>query len=166
MASSASSDSDAVNISVDITASLKAETHLNDSYYSCAAIDSDTPIPDAHTLLAADSIPWCADSGCTTHVSPVRSDFTDMTSTTRRSKHVGGQYLPASGVVGTIYLCCASGQTLTLTNVLYVPDASLCLISIGRLDDTGSDVCFRDGHCTITGRNGSVIAQGNKIGTC
>jgi hypothetical protein len=87
-----------------------------------------------------------------------------MSSTTRRIKHVGGQYLPASGV-GTIHLRCASGQTLTLTNALYVPGASLRLISIGRLDDTGSDVRFRDGHCTITGHNGSVVAQGTKIGT-
>ena len=46
---------------------------------------------------------------------------------------------------------------LRLTEVLYSPEVSYTLMSIGRLDEKGFEVTFSDGKCTIKGPDGNHI---------
>ena len=49
-----------------------------------------------------------------------------------------------------------------LNNVLYVPGAPNCLVSLGRIDDTRVDVMFKDGLCFILDKKGDIIGEGHK----
>src|SRR6266481_2128809 len=83
-------------------------------------------------------LPYCIDSGCTSHVSPVCSDFRDLTFIPHCAVcRMDGKSIPAISV-GTILLRCRKGRRLALKNALFVPDAALHLISVGKLADDGS----------------------------
>ena len=49
-----------------------------------------------------------------------------------------------------------------LNNVLYVPGAPNCLVSLGQIDDTGVAVTFKDGLCFILDKKGDIIGEGHK----
>ena len=69
--------------------------------------------------------PYCIDSGCTSHCSPVCSDFTHLEPIPHRPiRGMNGDLIPAVGM-GTIKLRCGKGRKLTLKNALFVPDAAL-----------------------------------------
>jgi transposase InsO family protein len=165
---SSGSESDTANLAIDLESSLAAISRLNDGYYSCAAIeealDSSSAPPDDKAHPVTELMPWCADSGCTTHVSPVRSDFTDLVPINRRVRGVGGQCLAATGS-GTIHVRCGKGRKLILRNALYVPEATLRLMSIVRLDNDGFQATFGDSRVAIKNRSGKVMAEGAKVGT-
>ena len=46
---------------------------------------------------------------------------------------------------------------LRLTEVLYSPEVSYTLVSVGQLDEKGLDVTFSDGKCTIKRPDGKHV---------
>ena len=46
---------------------------------------------------------------------------------------------------------------LRLTEVLYSPEVSYTLVSVGKLDNAGFDMIFADGKCTIHEQNGELV---------
>src|SRR5882672_10558620 len=108
--------------------------------------------------------PYCIDSGCTSHCSPVRSYFIDLTPIPHRAVHgMNGSSIPAIGV-GTIRLKCGKGRKLTLKNVLFVPDAALQLISVGKLADDNFITIFEEKMYQIHNKSGKTIADGTRKG--
>ena len=155
--------SDVANLGIETFSPLDTETCFADGYMSCTAIDyeiTDNRIEKAH--FATENVSWCLDSGCTTHASPIRSDFTNIQPMQRRIQGVGGAHIDAIGV-GTIHLCCGKGRHLTLKDALYVPTSTLRLISIGRLDDDGLQSTFNNGRCVVRTHAGKVMAEGSRI---
>src|SRR5882672_3466117 len=64
-------------------------------------------------------LPYCIDSGCTSHCSPIRSDFIDLMPIPHHAVcGMNGSSIPAIGV-GTIRLKCGKGRKLTLKNALF-----------------------------------------------
>ena len=51
----------------------------------------------------------------------------------------------------------------TLRNVLHVPDAPNCLLSVPRLDEGKGHVEFNNGTSILKDKNGSVIGKGHLI---
>jgi len=107
---------------------------------------------------------WLADSGTTSHITPVREAFLDYTPLPSSSiKGVGDNRIKAEGR-GTVKLSFnVDGQIVkhSLKNVLYAPAAVNSLLSISRLDEAGLRCEFGQGKCVI--RQGShVIGQGKK----
>ena len=86
--------------------------------------------------------PYCIDSGCTSHCSPICSDFTDFQPILHCPIHgMNSDSIPAVGT-GTIRLRCGKGRRLTLKNALFVPDTALRLISVGKLADDNLTTLF------------------------
>ena len=113
---------------------------------------------------AVDSLPYYLDSGATSHCSPNRDDFSDIRSIPPREiRGINGSTISAVAV-GTIKLRCGKGRRLHLHDALYIPDARLRLISIGKLGDMGLSATFTAEDCSIT-RGTRTLAQGTRAGT-
>jgi len=101
---------------------------------------------------------WWVDSGATVHVANSLQGFSSTRTTTRRERHIR----VANGVradveaVGDVSLELASGFTLLLRDVLYVPSLQRNLISVSRLDDDNFACHFGDGKCQIYCNNDCV----------
>jgi len=76
---------------------------------------------------------------------------------------MNGSSIPAIGV-GTIRLKCRKGRKITLKNVLFVPDAALRLISVGKLADDDFTTFFKERMCHIRNRSGKTVAEGTRKG--
>jgi len=60
---------------------------------------------------------------------------------------------------GTIKLRCGKGHYITLRDMLLVPAAVLCLISICKLADDGLITTVRDTTCHVQNKAGKPIAD-------
>ena len=93
------------------------------------AVDADLTA----SMLDANSgaYPFYCDSGATSHVSPVCSEFLELVQIPVCQVH--GMNLSSITAVGSgkIRLCCRKGRALTLVDALYIPVATLHLISVG-----------------------------------
>jgi hypothetical protein len=84
---------------------------------------------NTHTALSADAGPFILDSGATIHISLVSSDFFELRAVPPRTiKGIGGSSIGAG--IGKIRLQIAKGLEITLEPVLFVPEASVRLISV------------------------------------
>lgn len=108
---------------------------------------------------------WYGDSGATSHLANDRAMFTTYQPTSnQRVTGIGGK----SDILGrgTVELACRVGEktlTRTLTDVMHVPDAPNCLISIGRFDDEGGETKFKNGHAYLI-KDNEIWAEGTKNG--
>ena len=98
-----------------------------------AALSVAAPINISHTSLPINASPFFLDTGATTHISPEHTDFFELKPLPPRPiKGIGGSIIHAIGI-GSIKICIAKGNHIMLKNVLYVPHATVCLISIKSL---------------------------------
>ena len=106
-------------------------------------------------------LPFILDTGATCHISPVASDFKVLKSIPRHPvKGLGGSAVYATGM-GDIDLRIASGHTLKLTNVLYIPESNVRLISILALNKGGNYTTHFDSDgCWVTNKSNTVLVRG------
>lgn len=105
------------------------------------------------------------DSRATSHFSPFDTDFDELHPIPPRSINgFDGNAVQAIGM-GTVRLRCGRGGGIALREVLYVPQAAVRLISVGRLCDAGLDVTFTAGgtKCSVAKPGGRIIATGSRI---
>src|SRR5467141_857877 len=115
-------------------------------------------------MMSCVQAPFCIDSGCTSHCSPICSDFIDLTPIPHHAiRGMNGNSIPAIGV-GTIRLRCGKGRKLTLKNALFMPDAALWLISVGKLADNDFTTIFEEKMCHIRNKSGKSIADSTRKG--
>ena len=116
---------------------------------------------NVHALIA-ENPPLYLDSGASTHISCVRSDFSEFRMIEPRIiMGVGNSSVSAIGMGTVVLLVHETSARLTLRNVLYAPKAGVRLISISRLDDSGYQLSFANGICTVLDRS-----SGNKLTEC
>jgi hypothetical protein len=60
---------------------------------------------------------------------------------------------------GTIIFRCQNGDHHALTNVYYIPQLRSCIISIGQLDEHGSEVLIKDGVLRIRDWEQRLLAK-------
>ncbi len=112
------------------------------------------------------SIPFILDSGTNCHISPKHGDFKSLSPIPPLTvKGFGGSSIQAVGM-GTIEVCVASRLHLSLTNILFVPSAKICLLSVSSLNRSGNYVTHFDStSCWVTNRSGTTIIQGTLSST-
>ena len=71
---------------------------------------------------------------------------------------VNGSTIDAIGI-GSIRVLAKKGQLLVLKNVLYVPQAALRLISVGRLADDNMTVTFQREKCTVQNTSNRTVIE-------
>ena len=107
-------------------------------------------------------LPFILDTGATCHISPIASDFKTLKAIPRHPvKGLGGSAVYATGM-GDINLRIASGHTLKLTNVLYIPESKVRLISILALNKSGNYTTHFDSNgCWVTNKSNTTLVRGS-----
>ena len=113
-------------------------------------------------ITRAAELPFILDTGATCHISPEASDFKTLRHIPRHPvKGLAGSAVYAIGV-GDIKLHIASGHKLKLTNVLYIPESSVRLISILALNRSGNYTTHFDSiNCWVTNKSSTVLIRGS-----
>ena len=140
----------------DACVSLNWDSHASPVTESAGFISS-TP-PHRSPLARIIELPFLLDSGTTCHISPEASDFKVLTSIPCHPvKGLNGSAVYAVGV-GEIELRIAAGHVLKLTNVLYIPESSVRLISILALNKSGNYTTHFDSNgCWVTNKSNTTV---------
>ena len=112
-----------------------------------------------------DTFPFWLDTGASIHISPIHTDFLTLTPIHPHPiKGLGGSSILTTGT-GDIKLCVEGGTELILQNILYIPEASVHLISIYCLaHDLNTTIHFNHSQCWITNKSsGSTIVHGHLL---
>jgi hypothetical protein len=98
--------------------------------------------------LQLDESPFLLDSGCTTHISPIQSDFSSLKAIDNRIvKGVSSSSIQAIGI-GSIRLTIRNGRQICLKNILFIPVSTVRLLSVGQLTDS-LDCIISFASCSI-----------------
>jgi hypothetical protein len=107
---------------------------------------------------------WHLDSGATMTCTPMEEELTKvLTITPIPICGVGGARIFATKV-GQLSLTLADGSTFTIPDVLVIPNASIRLISIGRLADLGFTTSFNNAQSAIISQGKKVVASASRTG--
>lgn len=123
---------------------------------------------------SADEGCWILDSGASSHISNDLTLFHDicdvepivigLAGVENNGKHI---YIRATQR-GSVKLNVVNGQgmasTVTLRDVLFVPDATANIISVSKITAVGGSVEFNGDNFTISSRDGTVVAEGIQSG--
>jgi transposase InsO family protein len=114
----------------------------------------------AHPTAGEDSF-WL-DTGATVHISPNAGDFHSLRKVTPRLvRGLGGSSVTAIGI-GDIRLNIGRGDHITLHNALYIPEATVRLISVRCLAlDSNVTAHFNGLSCWLTNTAGNTIIRGS-----
>jgi hypothetical protein len=109
-----------------------------------------SPIPTTEFVnIATPNDPFYVDLGATSHCSPHCSDFVELRPIPPcKINGINGTSIAGIGR-GKIIVKIGKGRKLTLVDVLHVPQASLHLISFGRLADGGVSSLFNKKRCSL-----------------
>ena len=145
-------------------ASLDWTTHTRP--IDIAAISEVSPLQqNKRTPISLEDLPFYVDTGATVHILPKQSDFLTLHPITVRSvKGVGGSSITAIGL-GDIKLRIVRGAHIILQNVLYIPNATVRLISVSTLARDSQVIAhFDEMTCWITNKStGSTVARGSLL---
>ena len=99
---------------------------------------------------------WLIDSGCTNHMTFDRDLFKELdTSIASKVKIGNGEYIAVKGK-GTVAIESISGTKL-IKDVLFVPNISQNLLSVGQLIQKGFKVIFETNQCLIKDAKGNNV---------
>ena len=109
---------------------------------------------------------WILDSATTSHVCTIRDAFIDYTPLKDSTIKGLGDPVTAHGRGTVIVDFTINGKTIhhQLRDVLHMPDAPNCLLSIPRIDEAQGPVEMQGGECKIKDKNGIAIGKGNLSG--
>jgi len=141
----------------DWPASSSANTLLNTNTILIASIN----YPNVALLSHPTDIPFFLDSGTSSHISSIRSDFTTLQKLDELHKISGvGNALVFAVGVGTIVLFLPLTNTqLRLHNVLFAPEACVYLISIHQLNKDCYVTVFQSSQCKLTNSTSTMLAD-------
>lgn len=109
---------------------------------------------------------WLLDSGTTSHICTARDAFTEYYPLTNSTiLGIGPGSAKAQGR-GTVIVHMSVNGTIKrhqLRDVLHVPEAPNCLLSVSRLDDPKGHMEFKDGLCILKDKNNRVMGIGHKL---
>jgi hypothetical protein len=102
---------------------------------------------------------WYLDFGTNNHMSGSKLAFSKLNgNVTATMKFGDGSRVTIQGR-GTIIFRCQNSEHHALTDVYYIPQLRSSIISIGQLDERGSEVLIKDGVLRIKGREQWLLAK-------
>ena len=92
---------------------------------------------------------WYLDSGAGNHMMGSKEAFSELDDDVTGMVKFGDSSMVAIQGRGTIIFRCQNGEHHVLTDVYYIPQLRSSIISIGQLDERGSEVLIKDGVLRI-----------------
>ena len=102
---------------------------------------------------------WYLDSGTSNHMMGSRAAFSELDDDVTGTVKFGDGSRVAIQGRGTIIFRCQNGKHRALTDVYYIPQLRSSIISIGQLDERGSEVLIKDGVLRIRDREQRLLAE-------
>ncbi|PKA55296.1 Retrovirus-related Pol polyprotein from transposon TNT 1-94 [Apostasia shenzhenica] len=99
---------------------------------------------------------WFLDSGCSNHMSSVRSMFQDLDESQKLQVRLGDDKQVEVEGKGTL-IKTAQGNTKHLDNVFFVPKLAHNLLSVGQLVTSGYSILFDNATCKIKDKESCQI---------
>ena len=152
-----------MTINSDITSSLdwNAYSHPMD----LATVSTNAPNQASCTIASSNEFPFYLDSGATTHLLPSHEDFfTLWPIASHPIKGVGGTSIFATSI-GEICLHIAHSAWIILLDILFIPTAMVCLISVSAIARDSKIIShFDNASCWLTSKStGTIIARGTLL---
>lgn len=133
----------------------KLQKHRNQEANQTKATESDGEPEVLNVMDKTDIGKWILDSGCSFHMCPCRSWFTDLVEGSHGSVMLGNDQVCKVMVIGTVKLKLIDGFIRILTEVRFIPQLKRNLISLGALEAKG---------CRFKLDNGNLlILKGSKV---
>jgi hypothetical protein len=109
---------------------------------------------------------WILDSGTTSHLCVMREAFIDYTEVNSEVHGVGPNPAIVKGRGTVVVNFKVDGHMIrhTLRNVLHVPEATNCLLSISGLMIGGGWVEFKGNRCVLHSKKNEIIGKGRMMG--
>ena len=144
----------------DTTIDWRTHTHYTKSANN---VDGNA-IEEEYTAIVMNkgSHPFFLDTGATIHISPISTDFISLKPISSRTvKGIGGSTISASGI-GNVKLHILERAHIILKDVLYIPQAAVCLISISHMSNDSQITSHFDNHiCWLTDKaSNTIVARG------
>ncbi|KAE8732422.1 senescence-associated protein DIN1-like [Hibiscus syriacus] len=92
---------------------------------------------------------WFLDSGCSNHMTGVKSLFNEIDETFKQKVTLGDNKKIQVEGKGNVAVKSSSGNVKLLYDVYYIPSLSQNLLSVGQLMATGYSIMFDDASCVI-----------------
>ncbi|KAL4272302.1 hypothetical protein GQ457_13G009650 [Hibiscus cannabinus] len=92
---------------------------------------------------------WFLDSGCSNHMTGVKSMFNEIDETFKQKVTLGDSKQIQVEGKGNVAVKSSSGNVKLLYDVYYIPSLSQNLLSVGQLMATGYSIMFDDASCVI-----------------
>jgi hypothetical protein len=109
---------------------------------------------------------WYIDSGTTSHISNNRELYSEFFPI--KATPVRGIGTPATalgyGTAEIIFKVKGKAITHKLKNILYIPEAPNCLLSVSRFDEMGGRIIFHRKQCFLEDKGGDIIGYGQMRG--
>ncbi|CAN0856784.1 Retrovirus-related Pol polyprotein from transposon TNT 1-94 [Linum grandiflorum] len=101
---------------------------------------------------------WMVDSGCTNHMTHDEKLFSEINRNFKTSVKMGNGAVEEAKGIGTVTLQ-TTGGTMTIRDVLLVPDLKFNLLSVGQLIEHGFSLTFDKKLCEIYFPEGEQMLQ-------
>ncbi|GKV36956.1 hypothetical protein SLEP1_g45038 [Rubroshorea leprosula] len=102
---------------------------------------------------------WCLDTGCSNHMCGDKSTFSDLDESCQDKVKFGDNSTIAVKGRGKVTIHAKDNSIQTISNVLYVPDLKLNLLSLGQLQEKRYEILIKDGVCQIRDSKLGLIAK-------
>lgn len=140
---------------------FKNKTINNSSIINSSNKEEEVVLNSSIKSTSNNTIDFILDSGATIHTCYIKELFTSLEPTTTSIKWGNTSNSIKAQGVGNIQLVFTSTQQLvTLTNVLFVPELGVNLLSLGLITSKGFSLSFNKENCYINKPNNSVLATG------
>ena len=119
--------------------------------------------------ITENSNAWIVDSGASCHMCHNKGMFTNFTNLKKEIEVAlgDGRLMKATGIGVILLKMRINGNTTEickLSDVLYVPDLTINLLSVSKVVNAGNVTLFTETGCKIINRNQQVIARAYKVG--
>lgn len=128
--------------------------------------DSSDGYDSADVLIVStheDKEKWVMDSGCSYHMTSVKSFFKDLKMQDLGSVKLGDDRPCRVLSSGSVALKMNNGSTIVLQDVRYIPDLKRSLLSLATLEKTGYHVSLKDGKAKVS-KGYLVVLYGSRTG--
>ena len=101
---------------------------------------------------------WYLDSGASNHMTGSKDSFSELDGDVTGTVKFGDGSRVAIQGRGTIIFRCQNGEHRALKDVYYIPQLCSSIISIGQLDERGSEVLIKDGVLRIRDQEQRLVS--------
>ena len=125
------------------------------------AVGLDEPRPQVYLGCVGDDQEqwWDIDSGASNHITDSKAVFSKLDDDVTGMVKFGDGSRVAIRGRDTIIFRCQNDEHRALTDVYYIPQLRSSIISIGQLDECGSEVLIKDGVLRIRDREQQLLIK-------